>query len=325
MSESPISESGAPVIVITGPTASGKSQLAVAVAREFGGAIINADSMQVYRDLRVLTARPGEAELAQIPHFLYGEIDAGESCSAGRWRNLALAGIARAREEGRLPIVVGGTGLYLSALLDGLAAVPPVPASVVAETRDLHARLGGEQFRAALAEHDPEGARRLHAGDTQRLIRAYAVARATGVALSEWQRRQKAGARLDAAAIVLLPPREQLYAAIDARLKSMFEQGAVEEVRALLARQLSPDLPAMKAVGVREIARFLAGDLTSDEALAAAQQATRRYAKRQYTWLRGRLQSGKKLQKLTLETQYSERLLPEIFSFIRQFLLTTRI
>jgi tRNA dimethylallyltransferase len=200
-----------------------------------------------------------------------------------------------------------------------------VPAAVVAEARDLHARLGGEQFRAALAELDPEGAKRLHAGDTQRLIRAYAVARATGVALSEWQRRQKAGARPDAASIVLLPPREQLYATIDARLKSMFEQGAVEEVRALLARQLSPDLPAMKAVGVREIARFLAGDLTSEQALAAVQLATRRYAKRQYTWLRHRLQSGKKLQKLTLETQYSERLLPEIFSFIRQFLLTTRI
>ena len=144
MSESPISELGAPVIVIAGPTASGKSALALAVAREFGGTIINADSMQVYRDLRVLTARPGEAELARAPHRLYGVIDAGESCSAGRWRSLALAEIARAREAGRLPMLVGGTGLYLSALLDGLAAVPPVPAAVVAEARALHARLGGE-------------------------------------------------------------------------------------------------------------------------------------------------------------------------------------
>jgi len=324
MSESSISESGAPVIVIAGPTASGKSQLALAVAQEFGGAIINADSMQVYRDLRVLAARPSEAEMARIPHCLYGEIDAGEICSAGRWRNLALAEIARTREAGRVPLIVGGTGLYLSALLDGLAAVPPVPAPVIAETRELHARLGGAQFRDALAELDPESAKRLHAGDTQRLIRAYAVARATGTALSEWQRRQKAGARPDAAAIVLLPPREALYAAIDARLRSMFEAGAIEEVRDLLARKLAPELPAMKAVGVREISGFIAGDLTREEALAAAQQATRRYAKRQYTWLRHRLKSSKKLQKLAMEAQYSERILPEIFSFIRQFLLTTR-
>jgi tRNA dimethylallyltransferase len=320
-----MSESEAPVIVIAGPTASGKSHLALALAREFNGAIINADSMQVYRDLRVLTARPGETELARAPHFLYGGIDAGESCSAGRWRGLALAEIARARSAKRLPMIVGGTGLYLSALLDGLAEVPPVPAPIITETRELHARLGGEQFHAALAEHDPEGAKRLHAGDTQRLIRAYAVARATGVALSEWQRRQKGGAKPDAAAIVLLPPRDALFAAIDARLQSMFEQGAIEEVRALLARKLSPDLPAMKAVGVREITGFLAGNLSREQALAAAQQATRRYAKRQYTWLRHRLKSGKKLQKLTLVEKYSERLLPEIFSFIRQFLLTTRV
>jgi tRNA dimethylallyltransferase len=281
--------------------------------------------MQVYRDLRVVTARPIEAEMKDIPHALYGEIDAGESCSAGRWRGLALVEIARARAAGRVPVIAGGTGLYLSALLDGLADVPPVPEAIVDETRALHAQLGGEKFRAALAALDPEAAKRLHAGDTQRLIRAYAVARATGVALSEWQRRQKAGSRPDAAAIVLLPPREELYEAIDARLRSMFEEGAIEEVRALLARKLDPALPVMKAVGVREISRLIAGDLTSGQALAAAQQATRRYAKRQYTWLRHRLKSGKKLQKLALDAQYSERILPEIFSFIRQFLLTTRI
>jgi tRNA dimethylallyltransferase len=320
-----MSESEAPIIVIAGPTASGKSHLALAVAREFGGAIINADSMQVYRDLRVLTARPGETELAQAPHFLYGGIDAGESCSAGRWRGLALTEIARARTARRLPIIVGGTGLYLSALLDGMADVPSVSAPIITETRELHARLGGEKFRAALAELDAEGAKRLHAGDTQRLIRAYAVVRATGVTLSEWQRRQKGGAKPDAAAIVLLPPRDALYAAIDARLQSMFDQGAVEEVRALSARKLSPDLPVMKAVGVREIADFLAGKLTREQALNAAQQATRRYAKRQYTWLHHHLKSGKKLQKLTVEEKLSERLLPEILSFIRQFLLTTRV
>jgi tRNA dimethylallyltransferase len=322
MSESGNSES--PIIVIAGPTASGKSRLAVAVAREFRGAVINADSMQVYRDLRVVTARPGDAEMAMVPHHLYGGIDAAESCSAGRWRGLALAEIARAQAAGLMPVIAGGTGLYLSALLDGLADVPPVPETIVAEARELHARLGGEKFRAALAELDPAAAKRLHGGDTQRLIRAHAVARATGVALSEWQRRQRAGLQPDAAAIVLLPPREELYAAIDARLVSMFEAGAIKEVRDLLARELAPELPAMKAVGVREIALFIAGDLTREAALEAAQQASRRYAKRQYTWLRHRLKSGKKLQKLIIEAKYSERILPEIFSFIRQFLLTTR-
>lgn len=311
-----------PVIVVAGPTASGKSRLALAVAEDFRGSVVNADSMQVYRDLRVLTARPSERDLASVPHQLYGEIDAAESCSAGHWRNLALIEIARARGEGRLPIVVGGTGLYLSALLDGIAEIPAVPPAVLAETRALHARLGGEEFRRALAALDPTMAAKLPAADTQRLVRAFAVARATGVALSEWQKRQEPHAGPAAAAVVLLPPREALYAEIDRRLERMFEDGAIDEVRTLLARRLSPLLPAMKAVGVREVARHLAGECSREAALAAAQQATRRYAKRQYTWLRHRLPAGKKLCKYTLGTQFSESSKPEIFSFIRQFLLT---
>ncbi|MDE2229498.1 MAG: tRNA (adenosine(37)-N6)-dimethylallyltransferase MiaA [Alphaproteobacteria bacterium] len=317
-----MSSADQPVVVIAGPTASGKSRLALAVAREFRGTIINADSMQVYRDLHILTARPPEDEMALAPHRLYGKIDAGESCSAGRWRNFALIEIARARGEGRLPILVGGTGLYLSALLDGIAEIPPVPADVVGEARRLHARLGGEEFRRALAALDPVAAGKLPAGDTQRLVRAYAVARATGVALSDWQKRQAPYAGPAAAAVVLLPPRDVLYAEIDARLARMFEGGAIEEARALLARNLSPLLPAMKAVGLREIGRYLAGACSRQDALVAAQQTTRRYAKRQYTWLRHHPFAGKKLRKLILETQFSERLLPEIFSFIRQFLLT---
>lgn len=311
-----------PVVVVAGPTASGKSRLALALASEFCGTIINADSMQLYRDLSVLTAWPSDDEMARAPHRLYGMIDAAESCSAGRWRNLALIEIGRVRSEGGLPILVGGTGLYLSALLDGIAEIPPVPTAVVAEARALHAELGGEKFHAALAALDPAAAAKLPAADTQRLIRAYAVARATGVALSEWQKRQKPHSGRMAAAAVLLPPRERLYAEIDRRLARMFDSGAIEEVRTLLARRLSPVLPAMKAVGVREIGRYLMGECTRDVALTAAQQATRRYAKRQYTWLRHRLPASKKLRKLVLGTQFSESLLPEIFSFIRQFLLT---
>jgi len=317
-----MTDSRQPIVVVAGPTASGKSALALALAREFSGTVINADSMQVYRDLCVLTARPGADEMAAVPHRLYGVIDAAESCSAGRWRNLALVEIAHARHDGRLPVVAGGTGLYLSALLDGIAEVPPVQPEIVAETRALHASLGGEEFRLRLAALDPEAARRLPPSDMQRLVRAYAVARATGVALSEWQRRATPHAGPEAAAIVLLPPREALNAAIDGRLAAMFESGAIEEVRALLGRNLPPHLPALKAVGLREIARFLAGDVTRDEALAHAQQATRRYAKRQFTWLRHRLRESKKLRKMAIEAQYSERMLPEIFSFIRRFLLT---
>lgn len=311
-----------PVIVVAGPTASGKSHLAVALAREFIGTVINADSMQIYRDLRVLTARPSDAELALAPHRLYGEIDAAESCSAGRWRDLALIEIARARHEQRVPILAGGTGLYLSALLDGIAEIPAVPATVVAEVRALHARLGGEEFRRALGALDPVTAAKLPATDTQRLVRAFAVAHATGVALSEWQQRQAPHRGPAAAAVILLPPRDTLYAVIDRRLEDMFAAGAIEEVRALLGRQLSPLLPAMKAVGVCEIGRYLAGECTREAALAAAQQATRRYGKRQYTWFRNRLQASKKLRKMVVDTQFSAQSTPEIFSFIRQFLLT---
>ncbi len=311
-----------PVIVIAGPTASGKSRLALAVAREFAGTIINADSMQIYRDLRVLTARPSDDELASAPHRLYGAIDAAESCSAGRWRDLTLIEIARARCERRFPILVGGTGLYLSALLEGIADIPAVPAAVVAEARALHAQLGGEEFRRALAVLDPTLAAKLPPADTQRLVRAYAVIRATGIPLSVWQQRQTPHRGPVAGAVVLLPPRDALYAASDQRLERMFAGGAIDEVRILLARHLSPLLPAMKAVGVREIGGYLAGEYPRDAALAAAQQATRRYAKRQYTWFRNRLPVSKKLRKMVLDTQFSEKSLAEIFSFIRQFLLT---
>ena len=311
-----------PTLLITGPTASGKSRLAVAVAEEFRGTVINADSMQVYRDLAVLTARPGPAELGRVPHRLFGVLDASELCSAARWLDLAEAEIAAAAAEGRLPIVVGGTGLYLKALLKGLAPVPEIPGEVRRAARALHKEIGGERFHAALAGRDPEGAARLNPGDTQRLIRAYEVVVATGRSLLDWQREQARATRAGVAGVVLLPPREVLYAAIDARFASMAGAGALEEVRSLIARNLSPDLPALKAVGVPELARHLKGVITLEAAISAAQQSSRRYAKRQMTWLRTQLPPPEELPTLTVHAQYSESLLPEIFSFIRQTLLT---
>lgn len=308
-----------PILIVAGPTASGKSALALAIAQAFGGTVINADSMQVYRDLRVLTARPGPDAEARAPHRLYGVIDAAEACSAGHWRTLALAEIEAARDAGRLPVLVGGTGLYLHALVHGLAAVPPIPAVVRAEARALHAELGGAAFHARLAARDPEAAARLQPGDSQRLVRAYEVVLATGRTLGDWQRAPSPGGVGDIAAVLLLPPRASLYAACDARFAAMLEGGAVEEVRALLARGLAAELPAMKAVGVREIAGMLRGRATRDETVAAAQQATRRYAKRQITWVRHRM-AGLRLH--GVDAQYSESLLPEIFAFIRQSLLT---
>jgi tRNA dimethylallyltransferase len=252
------------IVIVAGPTASGKSALALAIAEEFGGTIINADSQQVYRDLAVLSARPGDAEMARVPHRLYGVIDAAENCSAGRWLALAKAEIHAACAAGGLPILVGGTGLYLEALLNGLAELPPIPASAREEAKALHAELGGVAFRERLATLDPVSAAKLGANDTQRLTRAYEVALATGKSLSQFQAEQAPPPDLRAAAIVLTPEREGLYQACDARVTAMVAQGAEGEVRALLARGLAADLPAMKAVGLRELGAAIEGRATRD-------------------------------------------------------------
>jgi tRNA dimethylallyltransferase len=235
---------------------------------------------------------------------------------------LAEAGIGEARSAGRLPVVVGGTGLYLKALTEGLAPVPVVPAEVRSQAAALWAELGGQAFRAMLAEVDAEAAAKLPASDRQRLLRAWEVLRATGRSLSEWRRAKRergtfANAAKPAATLVLMPPREALYPALDARFLNMLEHGALKEVEALLAMHLDPTLPAMKAVGVRELAAHLRGETTLAEATTAAQQATRRFAKRQMTWLRHQVKAD-----AVLFEQYSESIKPEIFSFIRQRLLT---
>ena len=276
------------IVILAGPTASGKSRLAIDIARAHGGVVINADSMQLYRELNLLTARPDADEMAVVPHRLYGVVPAAEACSAARWRDMALAEIAAARTTGRLPIVVGGTGLYLRALTDGLAPVPDIPPDVRAAARALHARLGGAAFHARLAERDADAAARLAPGDSHRLIRAWEVIEATGASLAEWQRRQTGDGGLDGRLVrlVLMPPRAALYDRCDARLVAMVERGVLDEVAALLGLGLAVDLPAMKAVGVPELARHIAGEAALETAIAAAQQATRRYAKRQLTWFR---------------------------------------
>jgi tRNA dimethylallyltransferase len=301
-----------PVLVVAGPTASGKSALALAIAEAFGGTVVNADSMQVYRELPVLTAQPMPADRARAPHVLYGVLSASERCTVGRWREMALVEIARARASGRLPIVTGGTGLYLKALMQGLASVPDVPPQVRAETVALHEQLGAERFHAALAQLDPAMAARLAPRDTQRVRRAYEVIVATGRSLADYQAETAAtdGAFVT---VLLMPPRASLNAACDARCQTMIEAGAVEEVRVLLSQDLPPDLPAMKALGVRELARHLRGELDLEAAVALLQRSTRQYAKRQYTWFRHQMTGAQ-----VWDAQFSERIKAEIFSFIRK-------
>ncbi len=301
------------VIVIGGPTASGKSAAALSLARRLPATIINADSMQVYRELFVLTARPGKAEMAATPHRLFGVMSVAERCTAGRWREMALGEIADAHAAGRLPILVGGTGLYLKALMGGLAAIPPIEATVRAWTQARHRALGSTAFHAELAMHDPETAARLSPGDTQRVIRAYEVWRATGRPLSAYQRETPPHPSLNFISLVLLPPREALHGAIDVRCRAMLSDGALDEVRALMALHLDPTLPAMKAVGVRELARHISGEIDRVSALALFQRATRQYAKRQLTWFRHQMPETQ-----IWNAQFSESLVDEMFSFIRK-------
>lgn len=276
-----------PITLLAGPTASGKSRRAMQIAAATGAVIVNADSQQLYADLRVLSARPSPEDEAAADHRLYGVADAAEAWSVGRWSRAALEVLSLLEAEGRPAVVVGGTGLYFTALTRGLADIPPVPDAVRAE---VEARLDAEGeavFRRDLADRDPAAETRIEAGDRQRLIRAAAVLAHTGRALSDWTADTTpllAPGRWTGE--VIEPPREALYAACDVRVAQMVEAGALDEVRALMARALDPGLPAMKAVGVREFAAHLAGETSLDQAVEATRQATRNYAKRQLTWFR---------------------------------------
>ena len=293
--------------LIAGPTASGKSALALRLAQEIGAEIVNGDALQLYADLRLLTARPSVEEEAQAPHQLFGTVDAADGWSVGRWQRAATSVLGDIAERGRPAVVVGGTGLYFRALTHGLADVPQTPAEVRrASAADFDA-LGEAAFRDRLAQVDPAAEARISPADRQRLSRAWEVYAATGTSLSDWQ------ARTDPAlepaswnAVALEPPRQALYDRCDVRLENMIDQGALDEVAALAARELDPALPAMKAVGYRELAAYLRGETSLAEGLDAAQRETRRYAKRQSTWLRGQMTDWPRIDAVDHESQWRQ-------------------
>jgi tRNA dimethylallyltransferase len=276
-------------VLIAGPTASGKSGLALALARETGGTIVNADSMQVYRDLRIITARPAPEEETQVPHRLYGHVDAAENYSVGRW----LADIGPVLDEvwasGRVPILAGGTGLYFKALTQGLSAVPPIPPDIRSRVRARLEAEGPAALHADVLARDPQT--QLGSHDRTRIARALEVLEATGRPLSDWHR-EGLPPLIDAAGAVkvfLAPERDELRQRISARFDGMLEAGALDEVRRLGSRKLDPLLPAMKAHGVPWLIRHLAGEITLAEAAEGAKNDTRRYTKRQFTWARHQL------------------------------------
>ena len=276
-------------VLIAGPTASGKSAQALALAEEIGGVLINADSMQVYREAPVLTAQPGAADRARVPHLLYGHVSARDVYSVGSWRDDASAALAQARAMQRTPIFVGGTGLYFMALTDGLAEVPPTPPEIRDAARALLDDIGVEALHARLTDRDPLTASRLLPSDPQRVLRAFEVFEATGRPLVEWQNASAAPVLKDKriAAFVLDPPRPELRALIATRFEAMVDQGGLDEARSLL--DLDPSLPAAKLLGLRPLQALAEGTLTRAEALDAAITATRQFAKRQMTWFRHRM------------------------------------
>ena len=290
-------------ILIAGPTASGKSALALRLAEEAGGSIINADSMQVYRELRILTARPSVEDEARVPHLLYGHVPAAEAYSAGRYAREAAAAIAEVRRAGRRPVIVGGTGLYFRALLQGLSPIPEVPADVRAHWRTEAQRLAPEALHARLTARDPEMAARLRPTDPQRVTRALEVLEGTGRSLAYWQDQpgEPVLAEHDTIRLVVMPDREELYRRCDTRFGQMMAQGAMDEVGILARLNLEPGLPAMRALGVAPLLQLLAGELTKQAAIETASAETRQYAKRQLTWLKSNMRSWRSLS--TQETK----------------------
>ena len=271
-----------PLALIAGPTASGKSALALEYAEQIGGVIVNADSAQIYSAIPVLSAAPTTDDLKRAEHRLYGVLDGKVPCSAADWAGMAKREIAGIRASGRTPVLVGGTGLYLRTLLDGIAPVPQIDSEVRRRVREASV----EENRQKLQTLDPEAASRLKPADTARISRALEVILSTGRTLAEWQKQREGGIaqQVDLHPLIMLPPRDWLYARCGERFVAMFDGGAVEEVERLLAADLNPNLPILRAIGVPAIAAYLRGELSREEAIAAGQQATRRYAKRQYTW-----------------------------------------
>jgi tRNA dimethylallyltransferase len=296
-------------LLVMGPTASGKSALALALAARIGGEIVNADSMQVYRDFRILTARPSEAEEALAPHHLYGQVDAADLYSTGRWLSDALAAIAAIEARGRTPILVGGTGLYFMALAVGLADIPAADPELRAALRERLAQRGAPALHEELASVDAVTAARLEPNDAPRILRALEVFETTGESITALHAKTKpALARDQWRGVALTPDRAHLYAAINARFENMLQSGALDEVRAFAARELSPALPAMKAHGAPALMAHLRGEISRAEAAEIGKRDTRRYAKRQFTWIANQMPNWTKISAPDLETRVTQTL-----------------
>ncbi|GGB66798.1 MULTISPECIES: tRNA (adenosine(37)-N6)-dimethylallyltransferase MiaA [Henriciella] len=276
-----------PAILIHGPTASGKTELSIEIARKLNGEIVNADSMQVYRELKVISARPDEEEMADVPHHLFGHVPASERFSTGQWLEQVRPVIEDIQKRGKTAVVVGGTGLYLLALTEGLSEIPPVPEDVRHEVMDILKADGVRGLKVRLQVVDPDAARRIEDNDRQRLMRAYEVWLATGKSLTSFQsNRSNPVLNPDEwLGVALTPPRAKLYARIDKRFEGMLMEGAMEEARELVRLNVDPDLPAMKAHGMPWLSAFIRGEINSTMAAENAKRDTRRYAKRQFTWI----------------------------------------
>ena len=309
-------------LLIAGPTASGKSALALALAARFDGVIVNVDSMQVYEELRILTARPTREEEAQVAHVLYGIRPARDPGSVAWWRAEALQAMDEAHAAGKLPILTGGSGMYFSALTSGLAEIPDAGPDARAEARTLLEKLGPEELHAGLTKVDPATAARLKPADSQRIARAWEVWRGTGMGLAAWQNRRGEPAPWHFAGILLDPPRDVLRQAIATRFQTMVDQGAIQEVAALLTQNLDPALPAMRAHGVPEISAYLRGETTLEHAARRTELITGQYTKRQATWFRHhRLADSLRTHTINARyasnAQFSESLALEILAFLQ--------
>ncbi len=310
-------------LIVAGPTASGKSALALELAEHFRGTVINADAMQVYRELRVLTARPTAEDEARVPHALYGVRAATEAGSVAWWREAALAEMDAARQRARLPILTGGGGMYFASLTDGLAQIPDAGPEARAEARFLLKQIGPVALHARLAQDDPMTASRLRPTDSQRIARAWEVWRGTGTGLAAWQAAKACPAPWRFAAILLDPPRAELRAAIRQRFAGMIAAGALDEVRSLVGLSTDPDLPVMRAHGVRELAAHIRGEISLEEAGRRTELVTGQYTKRQATWFRHhRLADEARAHtiraRITGHTQFSERNYPDLLAFIER-------
>ncbi len=302
------------VIIIAGATASGKSALGVTLAKRIGGEIVNADSMQLYRDLPTLTAAPSQDDLSVVPHHGYGVMDGGVRCSVGHWLKVTQGYVSDCRRRGKIPVLVGGTGMYIRAAMEGISPIPDIDAAYRKQATTMLAALGGGAFRRELGEYDPVLAARLDDGDSQRLIRGMEVWLATGIPLSRWQDQpQTGGITANFTTIRIAPPRDQLYARCDRRLGLMIEDGVLVEAGRLMERRLDPSLPLMKSVGLVPIFEYLKGKTSLDTAIAKARQDTRRYAKRQTTWFNNQFVDNFR-EDSDYNKQYSESFLSKILS-----------